>query len=286
MLGLTSKKKAPALETLETAEIRVGRLPKEPLAALQELAALMDLLFSGSRIAAGQAYPIADLLDRTGRPHFRKIAQEYVLGHKQLTRFQNDRTWNTVTIYLDAARQGLPLLPRAVRGGRPRRAQLRAHAAHDRGPHHARVRRAHEVVRPALRPDRARAVAGAGRGLSIGRKRRLRPRKPLVVPQGRAGLVRRAGVPARNHAGSRLAGVDAAGADRSRRAPGGALRPALPHRHPAHGVDALLHRHVLGRRPAPHAAVGPHPGHRARLRRRQRDRRAAPDHANASTPAG
>ncbi len=100
MLGLTSKKKAPALETLETAEIRVGRLPKEPLAALQELAALMDLLFSGSRIAAGQAYPIADLLDRTGRPHFRKIAQEYVLGHKQLTRFQNDRAWNTVTIYL------------------------------------------------------------------------------------------------------------------------------------------------------------------------------------------
>ena len=67
---------------------------------LQELAALMDLLFSGSRIAAGQAYPIADLLDRTGRPHLRKIAQEYVLGHKQLTRFQNDRIWNAVTIYL------------------------------------------------------------------------------------------------------------------------------------------------------------------------------------------
>ena len=89
MLGLTSRKKTPALETLETAEVRVGRLPKEPLAALQELAALMDLQFSGSRIAAGQAYPIADLLDRTGRPHFRRIAQEYVLGHKQLTRFQN-----------------------------------------------------------------------------------------------------------------------------------------------------------------------------------------------------
>jgi hypothetical protein len=100
MLGLTSKKKAPALETLETAEVRVGRLPKEPLAALQELAALMDLQFSGSRIAAGHAYPIADLLDRTGRPHFRKIAHDYVLGNKQLTRFQNDRTWNTVTIYL------------------------------------------------------------------------------------------------------------------------------------------------------------------------------------------
>jgi hypothetical protein len=100
MLGLTSRKKAPALETLETAEVRVGRLPSEPLAVLQELAALMDLLFSGSRIAAGQAYPIADLLDRTGRPHLRRIAQEYVLGHKQLTRFQNDRIWNAVTIYL------------------------------------------------------------------------------------------------------------------------------------------------------------------------------------------
>jgi hypothetical protein len=100
MLGLTSKKKTPALETLEIAEIRVGRLPKEPLAALQELAALMDLLFSGSRIAAGQTYPVADLLDRSGRPHFRKIAQEYVLNHRQLTRFQSDRVWNAVTIYL------------------------------------------------------------------------------------------------------------------------------------------------------------------------------------------
>lgn len=100
MLGLTSKKKTPALETLETVETRVGQLPREPLAALQELAALMDLLFSGNRIAAGQAYPIADLLDRTGRPHFRKIGQDYVLGHKQLTRFQNDRAWNAVTIYL------------------------------------------------------------------------------------------------------------------------------------------------------------------------------------------
>ena len=101
MLGLTSKKKTPALETLETAEVRVGRLPGEPLAALQELAALMDLQFSGSRIAAGQAYPIADLLDRTGRPHFRKIAHDYVLGNKQLTRFQSDRAWNTATIYLN-----------------------------------------------------------------------------------------------------------------------------------------------------------------------------------------
>ncbi len=100
MLGLTGRKKTPALETLETAESRVGLLPREPLAALQELAALMDLLFSGSRIAPGQAYPIADLLDRTGRPHFRKIAQDYVLSSKQLTRFQNDRTWNAVTIYL------------------------------------------------------------------------------------------------------------------------------------------------------------------------------------------
>src|SRR5262252_4545157 len=100
MLGLTSRKKAPALETLETAEIRVGRLPSEPLAVLQELAAQMDVMFSGSRIAAGQAYPIADLLDRSGRPHLRRIAQEYVLGHKQLTRFQNDRVWNAVTIYL------------------------------------------------------------------------------------------------------------------------------------------------------------------------------------------
>ena len=100
MLGLTSKKKAPTLETLETVEVRVGRLPSAPLAVLQDLAALMDLLFSGSRIAAGQAYPIADLLDRTGRSHLRKIAQDYVLGHKQLTRFQNDRVWDAVTIYL------------------------------------------------------------------------------------------------------------------------------------------------------------------------------------------
>jgi hypothetical protein len=101
MLGLTTKKKAPALETLETAELRIGRLEKtDPLATLQELAALMDLLFTGNRIAAGQAYPIADLLDRTGRPHFRRIAHEYVLAHKQLTRFQHERIWETVTTYL------------------------------------------------------------------------------------------------------------------------------------------------------------------------------------------
>jgi hypothetical protein len=101
MLGLKTRKKTTALETLETAETRVGRLEKaDPLATLQELAALMDLLFTGSRIAPGQAYPIADLLDRTGRPHFRRIAHEYVLGHRQLTRYQNERIWNTVTTYL------------------------------------------------------------------------------------------------------------------------------------------------------------------------------------------
>jgi hypothetical protein len=101
MLGLKTKRKTPALETLESAEIRVGRLSKtDPLGILQELAALMDVLFTGNRIAAGQAYAIADLLDRTGRLQFRNIAHDYVLGHKQLTRFQNDRIWSTVTIYL------------------------------------------------------------------------------------------------------------------------------------------------------------------------------------------
>jgi hypothetical protein len=67
MLGLRSRTKEPPLDTLDSVEERVSTLPKgDPLATLQELAALLDVLLTRSRIAPGQAYPIVDLVDRTG----------------------------------------------------------------------------------------------------------------------------------------------------------------------------------------------------------------------------
>jgi len=101
MLGLRSRSKELPLDTLDSVQERVGAFSKrEPLAALQELAALMDLLLTRGRIAPGQHYPIVDLLDRMGRPHFRKVAHEYIVGHGHLTRFQEQRVWNGVASYL------------------------------------------------------------------------------------------------------------------------------------------------------------------------------------------
>lgn len=100
MLGLKPRNKQPQ-ETQASVERRIAELPKgDPLAMLHELAALTDELFSGNRVQPAQGYAVADLLDRTGRPFFRKIAHDYVMGHKQLTRFQDERIWGAVSAYL------------------------------------------------------------------------------------------------------------------------------------------------------------------------------------------
>jgi len=102
MFGLkTSRKGAQPLATLESVETQLATRPKlDAIGILQELSALSDALFANHRIAPGQAFDIADLIDRTCRPHFRKVSHEYILGSRRLTKYQDDRIWNTVSGYL------------------------------------------------------------------------------------------------------------------------------------------------------------------------------------------
>ena len=209
-----------------------------------------------------------------------------MLGHKQLTRFQNDRIWNAVTIYLTQLakvyRYCLAQYEVGARGARSFGRMLPTIAARTMRACAARMKW-YDLRYIPIEVEQWQELAAvyllaesggfARESLSLYRK----AAQDSSVEQEFLRAI---------DARDRLAGIDAAGADRGRRTPGGALRAALPHRHPAYGVDALLHRPALGCRSAPDAVVRPHPGHRARLRRGQRDRRDAPDPGTPRCRAG
>jgi hypothetical protein len=75
------------------------------IATLRELAAHLDALRADDRVRPLQAYDAVDLVDRSGRTHYRKLAHEYVLGQHRLTRFQDDQLWTTVGSYLNELAQ-------------------------------------------------------------------------------------------------------------------------------------------------------------------------------------
>jgi hypothetical protein len=50
-----------------------------------------------------------DLIDRTGRPYYRTLADTFVQAHRGLTKFQEERIWSTVTAYLSELTRGYRL---------------------------------------------------------------------------------------------------------------------------------------------------------------------------------
>ncbi|MGH6693122.1 MAG: hypothetical protein ACREF4_20845, partial [Gammaproteobacteria bacterium] len=110
MFALTrtkSKKQAAAPDDLPATQMLVEGLPRDdPLAALRELAAQLDRVKANDQVRPFRAFEIIDLIDRAGRPHYRKAAHEYVLGQRRLTKFQETQLWTSVSSFLYELSQG------------------------------------------------------------------------------------------------------------------------------------------------------------------------------------
>ncbi len=72
----------------------------EPVATLLDLAGHLDGLRVNAAALLSQVCEVVDLIDRAGRPAYRKLSHEYVLGQRRLTKFQEEQVWNTVWAYL------------------------------------------------------------------------------------------------------------------------------------------------------------------------------------------
>lgn len=102
-----SKKQTAAQDELVATQMLVEGLPRDdPLAALHELSAQLDRIKASDAARPFRAFEIVDLIDRTGRPHYRKVAHEYVLGQRRLTKFQETQLWTGVSSYLFELSQG------------------------------------------------------------------------------------------------------------------------------------------------------------------------------------
>jgi hypothetical protein len=102
-----SKKQAAGLDDLAATQMLVEGLPRDdPLATLRELAAQLDRVKAHDRVRPFRAFEIVDLIDRAGRPHYRKAAHEYILGQRRLTKFQETQLWTSVSSFLFELSQG------------------------------------------------------------------------------------------------------------------------------------------------------------------------------------
>jgi hypothetical protein len=66
----------------------------------------LDALRAEDRVRPVLAYETVDLADRSARSAYRKAAHDYVLGHRKLTKFQDEQIWTTVAAYLNELCQG------------------------------------------------------------------------------------------------------------------------------------------------------------------------------------
>jgi len=107
-LSKTKTKKPPlATDDLAATQALVEALPHDdPPATLRELAAQLDSVKARDRVRPFRAFEIVDLIDRAGRPYYRRVAHEYVLGQRRLTKFQETQLWASVSTYLFELSQG------------------------------------------------------------------------------------------------------------------------------------------------------------------------------------
>jgi hypothetical protein len=115
MFGLPRKNKAvgkgsgPARPPgKEPAELLRG-IPDDPIPALQHLAAELDRISLQPHLSPMRIHELVDVVDRTGRPYYRTLADTFLLSHRGLTKFQEERIWATVTAYLSELTRGYRL---------------------------------------------------------------------------------------------------------------------------------------------------------------------------------
>jgi hypothetical protein len=102
-----TKKQSAAPDELAAIQALLQGLPQDdPPALLRELAAHLDSVKAADRARPFRAFEIVDLIDRAGRPHYRRAAHEYILGQRRLTKFQETQLWTSVAGYLFELVQG------------------------------------------------------------------------------------------------------------------------------------------------------------------------------------
>lgn len=101
-------KPLPRAEAKQPGDLLRG-VPDEPVAALQHLAAEVDRLTTQPDLPPVRVHQLVDLIDRTGRPYYRTLADAFVQAHRGLTKFQEERIWSTVTAYLAELTRGYRL---------------------------------------------------------------------------------------------------------------------------------------------------------------------------------
>jgi hypothetical protein len=109
MFGTRKKNKALQRPQAKQPGDFLRGIPDDPVAALQQLAAEIDGLTTQTDLSPVRLHERVDLIDRTGRPYYRTLADTFVQAHRGLTKFQEERIWSTVTGYLSELTRGYRL---------------------------------------------------------------------------------------------------------------------------------------------------------------------------------
>ena len=110
MLGLRKKSGKPHPEPELPDEASLERLVHaDPLSALAQLSSHLDQLSAAQQVSPPRVHELVDLIDRTGRPHYRTLADTFVSQHNALTKFQEQQLCTTAVTYLSQLAQGYRL---------------------------------------------------------------------------------------------------------------------------------------------------------------------------------
>ncbi len=96
MLGWTKNKSDHPMADEKAAKEFLAELPTgDSFKLLEDLSFWLDATRTAQGLKPLRTYEIIDQLDAAGKPHQRKLAQEYLSGGNRRQRFQEQRIWNT-----------------------------------------------------------------------------------------------------------------------------------------------------------------------------------------------
>src|SRR5512134_3817644 len=98
MLGFMKKNRSehPMADDKAAKEFLAELPSQDTFKMLEELAFWLDATRIADGLKPQRVYEIIDQLDQTGKPHHRKLSQEYVAGGMRRQKFQEQRIWSTV----------------------------------------------------------------------------------------------------------------------------------------------------------------------------------------------
>jgi hypothetical protein len=98
MLGFIKKNRSdhPMADEKAATEFLAELPSQDTYKMLEELAFWLDATRTAEGLKPQRVYEIIDQLEQAGKPHHRKLSQEYVAGGVRLQKFQEQRIWSAV----------------------------------------------------------------------------------------------------------------------------------------------------------------------------------------------